>query len=995
MKVFTLNTRFLLVFILLSLESRSHSTTYDFKNISVENGLAHSVVNDIFQDKRGFVWFATGNGLCKYDGYSFTTFKTNPSNPSHSVIGNRFTTLDEDDEGNLWIGTSSEGLNIYYRKTNQFSYWTKISKDSVNKLSNYILKVKKAPNGEIWIGTDEGFAIINPKTFKIKNHPIKDKFGKPVSTYFFYFDTLNAAWIGTSNGLYQYNSKDSSLVTLFEYSVLKNINENYFFSFFPINDDKAIIVLDRFLFSFDTKRNQLSKKPLLELQTIITASEKMKDGRIWLGNNKGQIIIYNPKRNKIEYSNTLTQFHNSFLGGRVYKIYQTHNLFWISMGRRGVFIICSIENKSKFRHLNFLKDIEKQKDLNQVWTVIEDKNGNIVIGSILNSIAYVANGKLKFDYFDKNCHGGNFVGALIYDNDGNLWVGSFENGISVYKTPHNKVLDINKCPQFQLSPNSPQNLKIQSWSIRVLLNDKQNKRVWIGGIDGGLDYYDLILKKTFHVQNSNNSIWTLKKSRDGKKLWIGTNNNGLELLDIESGVIQKSVLDISNETKYYLKSIICIYLDRQDFLWLGTEGGGLIKYNPKTRQIVKKYNESNGLYNNTVYSVNEDKRGFFWVNTNKSISRFDPKTEQFLNFTKNDGVINLEFNPGASFVASNGNYYYGGIDGVTYFNPDSLVLNREHPPLIFTDFKIFNKSIMSGQPYDDNEIILKENINEVKEITLNFSQNFFSLEFTSIEFISPYDIQYYYILEGFNKNWIETDAYNRFATFTNIPSGEYILKVKSKNEDGFLNENAISIKIIINPPYWETWWFRTLVSLLILFIIALVYKLRQTWIRKTENLILKLVNERTSLIEHEKNQLKSEIQFKDQWYNNLRKNIKQKKESISDKSVDEKLLDIFSDSVIKHLSNPDLDVEMLAKEVGMSRTLLYSKMKSLTGISVGDFIQGIRMSQAAILLTSNNHSISEVSELVGFSDPAYFSKSFKKHFGLTPTDFTQMNSKNT
>lgn len=436
-----------------------------------------------------------------------------------------------------------------------------------------------------------------------------------------------------------------------------------------------------------------------------------------------------------------------------------------------------------------------------------------------------------------------------------------------------------------------------------------------------------------------------------------------------------------------------IFIDSKDNMWLGTGGGGLIQFNYHNNTLVNIFDESQGLCNNTVYSISEDKKGFLWLNTSHCITRFHPNTSTFLDFNESDGSLNAEFNPGAAFFASNGNYYYGGTNGITYFNPDSIILNTKHSPIVITDLKIFNKSVKTGEKDEDGKIILIQNINEIREITLSHYQNFFTLEFAALEYNAQNDLKYVYLLEGFNDDWIETDAKHRSVTFTNIPFGQYLFKVKVKNEDGFWNEEPLVLKINILPAFWETWWF---IVLSLLYIVGLIFGI--LWIRKSnakkrQALILRLINEKTAAFEEEKSQLLGLTKFKDQWYHNLMSNVNAKVEKQIDGSVNEKLLEIFSSAVLAHLSNPNLDVDMLAKELGMSRTHLYSKLKSLTGISVRDFIEGIRMSQAAILLSSQNGTIAEIAEMVGFSDASYFGKCFRKHFGMTPSEFISANQK--
>jgi serine phosphatase RsbU (regulator of sigma subunit) len=250
---------------------------------------------------------------------------------------------------------------------------------------------------------------------------------------------------------------------------------------------------------------------------------------------------------------------------------------------------------------------------------------------------------------------------------------------------------------------------------------------------------------------------------------------------------------------------------------VGTFGGGLNKFDPQKGIVVAHYREKDGLPNDVVYGILPDEQGCLWLSTNKGLSKFNPRAETFKNYTSRDGLQSNEFNGGAYYKSNSGEMFFGGLNGFNAFYPREFKDNKNKPPIVITDFQIFNKSIGIG-----SESPLKKHISETKEIILPYEKNVFSFKFVALDYTLPGNNQYQYMMEGFDKEWIFTDASKRFATYTNLDAGEYVFRVKGSNNDGVWNEEGTSIKIIITPPFWQTWWFRV-ISVLVVVVLALLY----------------------------------------------------------------------------------------------------------------------------------------------------------------------------
>ncbi|MGE5458728.1 MAG: triple tyrosine motif-containing protein, partial [Methanococcaceae archaeon] len=310
-------------------------------------------------------------------------------------------------------------------------------------------------------------------------------------------------------------------------------------------------------------------------------------------------------------------------------------------------------------------------------------------------------------------------------------------------------------------------------------------------------------------------------------LWIGTANGGLNCLDLQTGKFKCFKNDPASQTSLSSNNVIAIHQDKfhEEILWIGTDLG-FNKFD-KTNGTCTHYTEEDGLSNNSINGLLTDNHGNLWVNTNNGITKYNPVTGKFTIYSVKEGLQGNEFNGKASYKDNNGYLYFGGMNGFSVFHPDSIRENFFKPPVVVTSFKILNKEArLSGQ------------VSELNEINLTYKDYVISFEFAGLSFIRPEKNQYAYKLEGFDKNWIFSDAARRFATYTNLEPGEYTLRIKSSNNEGVWNEPGKNIKIIVAPPYWRTWWFKLLV--LICFVAAVSFAVWYTQTRKLRKKIEKL-----------------------------------------------------------------------------------------------------------------------------------------------------------
>jgi signal transduction histidine kinase len=377
------------------------------------------------------------------------------------------------------------------------------------------------------------------------------------------------------------------------------------------------------------------------------------------------------------------------------------------------------------------------------------------------------------------------VYAVFEDSRGKIWMGTNGGGVNVLD-PSTGVIT-----KYRNDPND--NTSLGGDYVRCFFEDRQGK-IWVGST-GGVSVFDPSTKRFTNYSQNNTSI--------------------------ESDVIY------------------CIYQDSRANMWIGSLGGGLVQLNPRTKEIIS-YTTKEGLPDNTINGIVEDDKGCLWISTNNGISRFDPLKRTFKNMDLDNGLQSFEFSLGACLKTRSGEILFGGINGFNVVHPDHLIKNDVVPPIVISDFKIFNKSVNAGQ--EDSP--LTEDILQTRKINLSYRQSIISFDFTALNFTAPEKNQYAYKLEGFDRDWIYCGT-SHTATYTNLDPGKYVFRVKASNNDGVWNEKGTSVVIIITPPFWQTWWFRLISVALLLTGVYAIYKMRVRAMNQQRQALERQVRERT------------------------------------------------------------------------------------------------------------------------------------------------------
>jgi ligand-binding sensor domain-containing protein/signal transduction histidine kinase/DNA-binding response OmpR family regulator len=811
-------------------------TNFEFKKLSKKDGLSQASVFAITQDKSGFMWFGTREGLNKYDGYQFKIYQTNSD--SNSLVANDIRDLyyDETHHG-LWIGTTG-GLSKYQSATDNFVNFSHSPKDSNSISNNVIRDVTRDSKGRLWVGTSIGINLLDEKTGKFtryycdKNTTQSNK-SNDVSAIL--EDKVGNVWVGTGSGLYILNIDNNESIEFkpidpspdagFRDYHIKNIIEDSEGNFWIGTFENGIKYWNKKTGSVTSYQNEESDPSSISHNNIRSLCLD-KDENLWIGTFDGLNLLENGS--KVFKRFTKSNNGNSGLSDksiRALYIDQRQSL-WVGTYYGGINHLDEIFNR--FKNENHSRIGNRLKG-NVVSAFAEDKNNNLWIGTEGEGLNYydkVSKQILNFKHnaSDINSISGNNVKELLLDKD-KLWIGTFQAGLNMYDT---------KSKEFKVyKTDLGKSNTLSSNNVYGLL--KEDNLLWVLTYGGGLDILD-IERDSFHNYSniiedkrslSSDLTRVILKTDEGQ-LWIGT-DNGLNK-------VTKNAKQYPSSFERYLstESIYSLTEDNNGQLWIGTVSNGFYKMDPQSN-VLNQYTTQEGLPGNTVFGIIQISNEELWISTNNGLSKFNPQEQTFKNYDYSNGLENTEYNFNAYFKDSEGDILFGGLNGLTYFDPEEIKSNEYIPPIVFTDFRKNNRVINAG----DQSGILENNINETQAVTLNYNDANFSISFAALDYFSPESNRYAYMLDGIDNGWKysvgETDA-----TYTIQNSGEYTFRLKGGNSDGLWNQEERSLKIKVLPPIWKTGWAYLLYALVLAALIIGTYR----FIKLRHNLQLeKIINQ--------------------------------------------------------------------------------------------------------------------------------------------------------
>ena len=816
-----------------------------FDHISIEQGLSQSSVHVIFQDSHGFLWFGTQDGLNRYDGYTFKTYKPDPDSPT-SLSDRWINSIVEDQEGYLWIATRLGGLNRYDPRTEQFIHFRHDATDPLSISSDRINVLYIDKKGNLWLGTSNGldlFDRVNNTVTHYNYDPSRPGgiTGKTITAI--YEDSRGRFWIGTTAGGLNLFDPESRTFTPYQHDPDNeiSISDDYVTAIAESRSSALWIGTRNGLnrFSPDSGRFQRYLHSDIDKQSIadnwITALRVDSTGNLWVGTGMGLDRLSTIGTRFIHYRHDPT-FSKSLSTNHIMSIYEDRGgVLWFGTSAGGV----NKYDRQGDRFAYYRHDPGNPNSIsgNLIFSIYVDSQGYTWIGTEgagLNRFTWPTNQVMHFLHNpDKqNSISSNTVNSIHEDQDGMLWIATPE-GLDVFDR---NTLQFS---HYKRDPANPDGLSANH--IYEVFVDSQNN-VWIG-TQGGLDHLDRSTGKFTHYTPrvgdpdslSGIAVNNIFEDHNGN-FWMGTFDSGLNKFNPKTGRFTRYRFDPQNKRSISNDSILTIYEDSQNRLWIGTAGGGLNLYNPSTDSFTY-YLEKDGLPNGVVYGILEGAQGKLWLSTNFGISLFDPESRTFRNFDEGDGLQSNEFNSGAFAKGKYGEFYFGGINGLTVFHPSRVDDSPYLPQVVLT-------SLTQG----DNPIVTNSSLATTQNVVLHWPENLLEFEFAALSYSQPNKNQYAYKLEGFDTGWHFIGT-KRDGRYTNLPGGEYTLLLKASNSDGIWNETPVRINVTVVPPFWQTVWFRALLVLGVVLVVAGGVRLRTKTMQDRNRQLERLVRERTSALE--------------------------------------------------------------------------------------------------------------------------------------------------
>ncbi len=836
-----------------------------FERLAIENGLSNNIAFAMTQDKKGFMWFATLDALIKYDGYTLTRYQNN-SQDSNSLGDNIVMSVYEDHSGLIWVGTAGGGgVNSFDPQTEQ---WKRYPHDPRNKNSmgkGSIEGIAEDSSGMLWFGSTDGLTRYNPKTnqFKVFENDQADKYSLSNNrVYSIVEDKAGMLWIGTERGVNLFDPKEERFYVM--RGDLKDslqIEKNTIHYIYK--DKKGLLWLSSFgdgLFVIDPD----SKKCIAHYSydpndpnsighPIVFAITQDLMGCYWISTGGG-LYQFNPQTRVFALYENKSYLPRTETKGHIIKTDRA-GIVWIGTMGRGVIYFSPHQRKFN-RYLNDEASMVFGSGSNRIKSIFKSTDNRLYVATSQNLLKFNPD-KNDFEevwqlktimrngeYF--------FLTTACEEKPGIFWLGTDQAGIIRYDSHTQKVtfLQNNSLDTGSLANN---------W-VNVLYTDRGGK-IWVGTEGGKLQWYDATAKKfvrykylsenegaplnagiRFIYEDSKGDFWLGIKA-----FHMGLGGNGLYHINMTTGEINHFMHKPGQLNTLSNNSVTCFYEDLKGIFWMGTYGGGLNRLDARSGKITV-YTKENGLLSNTVQGLAGDRAGNLWIMADEGITRFNTTTLKTKQFGQADGLATSplgvesdDYTAYLSMESAEGDIYFGsnnGHNGIIKFHPSSIKENNFQPPVVITQFKVFDKSYPI----------------EGKELSLAYNRNFFDIEFAALSYLSSGKNQYAYKLEGVDNDWVNNGT-QRIAHYTNVSPGKYTFHVKGSNSDGVWSEQDASLIIIIHPPWWLSWWAYTLYGLLIVSSIWAFIYYRSCNLLRQKRLLENQVAERTAEVVHQKEEL--------------------------------------------------------------------------------------------------------------------------------------------
>jgi len=815
-----------------------------FDHINTDAGLSHSNVLSILQDSRGFMWIGTRDGVNKYDGYKFTSYKTDDE--IYEVAPSTITDLEEDSEGNIWMTTQKGRLQMLDRKLDRIVDFTDPA--STSPLSS----IEIDSDGDMWVGTEgKGLALFDRKTKTFRYYLSEEANPSSISNNYVHNvleDSDHNLWVGTFEGLDLFDKKSQTFTRFKPHEKNKgSLTITGILCLFEdskkqvwIGGETGVNVVEKVSGKFTRFRNG-DPQNVLPKHAVTSIEEDLK-GNMWIGTQNGGLTVIDTRSGN--FNNNVFEAGNSagISDNSITSLFRdSKGNMWIGTFNHGLDFV-SID-QTKFTHYR-ASTSEQDLSNNGVVTFFEDAKNNLWIGTDGGGLNYFNPKTGIFTHYrhrenDRNSICGDHVLKVIEDTKGNLWIGTWGDGVTIFNKEKNT---------FKHFRHDPGNINSLANNSNFSFYEDSEKNIWVGSFSGGLNLYNPVQDNFIRYNtvlnhpegfNNNKGINDIQEDSQGN-LWVASEGLGLCLLD------KKTKTFIPFEISHAPGSIssnspLTIFEDSRKRLWIGTRGG--LDLMDREKKTFSAFHKKDGLPGEQIFGILEDSHGNLWLSTNNGISRFEPDTKSFKNFGVDDGLQGKEFISNAACKSRSGAMYFGGPNGFNEFYPDSIAEKKFDPPIVLTDFQLFNKAVKISQSANDVSP-LTQPITDTKAITLPHSASVFSFGFASLNYTSNEKKQYAYIMEGFDTEWNYVGT-THSVTYTNLDGGSYTFKVKGMNNQGEWSSKMATLSITITPPFWATWWFRITAVFFFIGCFAAFFIIRMNVVKRQKQALQLQVEART------------------------------------------------------------------------------------------------------------------------------------------------------
>ncbi len=756
--------------------------------LGIDQGLSNNFVRCVYQDKNGFMWFGTYNGLNRYDGYEFKVFRNNIRN-NRSLINNWINAISEDANANLWIGTR-QGACVYQSLSNNFSplYYTASTKNK-EQLNSVIRDIEADGKGNMLVGSTGEGLLFFPKGEHIGHRiPLENDADAPYDVTSIKIGSDGNIWFSVSNkGLYVYEYKTNR--TRLVNTAVKSANcieaAN---GFLWIGTNDGLFRYNIASNFFDKVYNEANKK--LDYNTVagITAGS---NNELWIATNGGGVVVLNMETDEAKFLSN-TKEPNSLSSNAVFSIWiDKQSRKWIGTLRGGVNVIDP--NKEHFQNIVSSATTTNTLISNYILSFYEASNKDLWIGTDGSGLS-IWNRKLN-SYTNYRHNSGdpyslsdNFVTDIQSDFQNNIWVTTYRGGVNRF---NNGKFERYHCVD-------PGNTAAVFSPIGPNLLEDSEKKIWLSAQQYGLFKLNR-QKKVFELFDDRlKDLYVLKEDRRNV-LWGG-------------GITQLFQIDKAGKkhVAYSIgKPVTAITEDRSGNFWVGTEGGGLILFDRMKGRVVARYTTDEGLCSNSILTMLEDAEGNLWMSTFNGIAKFNYKNKTFKNYYQGDGLQSNQFNYHAALKLRSGEFAFGGINGFSLFRPESITAINSNPKIFLTDIKIDNTS-----PEEDSSLKIKTDSNRIEFIRVPYNKAMLSFAFAALEYSAPGKIQYAYYLEGWDRGW-NYSGNTRKVVYSHLSEGRYTFRVKNTDAEGVWSKNELSITITVLPPWYRSWWAYLIYTMMI------------------------------------------------------------------------------------------------------------------------------------------------------------------------------------